>query len=199
MGKTFYAAALIRKLRAEGQTVLALKPVISGFDPGNIAASDTGMLLAAQGLEISGEHCDLISPWRFAAPISPDMAAEDSHTHMEFSALVDFCTRHTGYDYHIIEGAGGVMTPVNRDHTMLDLMETLQHEVILLCGTYLGSISHTLTACHALASRHCVLHSLIVNESGHPPVPLARTLLTLKQFLPNVRIEAIPRHFHEAK
>ena len=50
----------------------------------------------------------------------------------------------------IIEGAGGVMTPIDNAHTNLDLIVLLGHPVILVTGTYLGAISHTLTALFVL-------------------------------------------------
>ena len=60
---------------AAGEKVRALKPVISGFDPADAAQSDTGRLLSAMGRPTSNEDIAAISPWRYIAPLSPDMAA----------------------------------------------------------------------------------------------------------------------------
>ena len=76
VGKTFVTAALIRHLRATGRSVDALKPVVSGFDATQIEASDPGVLLAALGRAATPDELDRISPWRFAAPLSPDLAAQ---------------------------------------------------------------------------------------------------------------------------
>ena len=73
VGKTFLSAALIRHWRAAGHAVAAYKPVASGFDPATQQASDPGVLLGALGRPIT--DIETISPWRFAAPLSPDMAA----------------------------------------------------------------------------------------------------------------------------
>ena len=78
VGKTFVTAALIRILRASGQEVDAIKPVVSGFDPERLSASDPGALLAALGRPVTMAEIDRVAPWRFAAPLSPDLAAEET-------------------------------------------------------------------------------------------------------------------------
>ncbi len=75
IGKTFVTAGLIRHLRASGREVDALKPVMTGFDPAHPEASDAGVLLAALGRPVTAAEIARISPWRFSAPLSPDMAA----------------------------------------------------------------------------------------------------------------------------
>ena len=75
IGKTFVARGLIRALRARGRNVAALKPVVSGFEPSEAAGSDSGLLLAALGRPVTLDAISEISPWRFAAPLAPDMAA----------------------------------------------------------------------------------------------------------------------------
>jgi len=78
IGKTFVAAGLIRHWRAAGRTVEALKPVVTGFDPAAAAASDPGVLLTALGRPVTPAEIDSLAPWRFTAPLSPDMAARRS-------------------------------------------------------------------------------------------------------------------------
>jgi dethiobiotin synthetase len=75
IGKTFVTAALIHELRRRGRAVDALKPVVSGFDPAQLAASDPGVFLAALGRAPTAAALDRIAPWRYSAPLSPDMAA----------------------------------------------------------------------------------------------------------------------------
>src|SRR3546814_6253389 len=75
VGKTVVTALLARQLRARGQTPDVLKPVLSGFDPATRATSDAGVLLSALDLPVTEAALDRMSPWRFRAPLSPDMAA----------------------------------------------------------------------------------------------------------------------------
>src|ERR1700689_2331611 len=88
VGKTFVAAALACELKSRGKSVAALKPIISGFDPAAPEESDTGILLKAQGLELSEKNITAISPWRFRDPISPGMAAENENRPIDFDGLV---------------------------------------------------------------------------------------------------------------
>jgi len=185
IGKTFVTTTLARSLYEQDRKVVALKPVISGFDPQQLDTSDTGLLLKAQGLPVTQANANVISPWQFFEPISPNMAAENEGKLIHLSELVAFCQKHENRGYLLVEGVGGVMTPIGNDYTVLDWMAALGYEVILVSGSYLGALSHTLTAYKAITAQKLKLHSMIISESEISPVPLARTLLTLKRFLPN--------------
>ena len=86
IGKTYLAIQLIRHFRGNGQAVDALKPVVTGFDPARPESSDTGQLLAALGRTITSVEVDRISPWRFAAPLAPDLAARREGRALDFDA-----------------------------------------------------------------------------------------------------------------
>jgi dethiobiotin synthetase len=193
IGKTLVTCALAWQLREQGKKVMALKPVISGFDRDNIEETDTGQLLQAQQLSPTKERMKAVSPWRFHAPLSPDMAAEEEQRTIRFDELTAFCKKPVAGGYLLIEGVGGVMTPLNEIHTVLDWMSALNYPVILVTGSYLGSLSHTLVSCHAILSRGLALHSVIVSETEHSTVPLARTVATLRRFLPDISMTAISR------
>ena len=75
IGKTFVTAGLVRYFRDKARSVEACKPVISSFDPSAPEASDTGILLSALGRGVTEAEIERVSPWRFAAPLSPNMAA----------------------------------------------------------------------------------------------------------------------------
>ncbi len=184
VGKTYFTAMMTRRLRKEDKKVIALKPIISGFNPANIPESDTGILLAAQELPLSPKNIEATSPWRFLAPIAPDMAAESEKRSIDFPQLVSFCQTPREADYVFIEGAGGVMSPFDHSHTMLDLAAAIDCKIILIGGNYLGAISHLLTAYQALSVRNLNPYCIILNESLKSPVPIEKTMLTLKRFLP---------------
>ena len=111
VGKTFVAAGLIRYLRGQGEEIDAVKPIVSGFDPARAGESDSGVLLRALGLPLTDEEIEDISPWRFAAPLSPDMAARHEGKDIDFDQLVSFCeTAIKEADGSLlVEGVGGVM------------------------------------------------------------------------------------------
>ena len=103
------------------------------------------MLLDVQGEAVSPQSVAALSPWRFAAPLSPDMAAQMEGRSIEFDQVAAFCRMPRDAAVLLIEGAGGAMTPLTQDRTMLDLAVSLRVPVILAAGSYLGSLSHTLT------------------------------------------------------
>jgi dethiobiotin synthetase len=194
IGKTFVTAALVRHLRDAGRPVDAFKPVMSGFDPANVANSDAGVLLTALGRATTREEIDRISPWRFAAPLSPDLAAEAEGRSIDFGKLVDF-SRVAAYERGtiFIEGVGGIMVPLDQTHTVLDWMSALRIPVLLVAGSYLGTISHTLTALHVLAHRNLEIAGVVVSESVEPGASLDDTVATIARFSDPIEVIGLPR------
>lgn len=194
VGKTFLACGLIRHLRAGGHTVGALKPVVSGFDPAHPETSDGGALLAALGLPLSPDNIARMSPWRFAAPLSPDMAARREARTIDFFELVAACkAKVADTDPLLIEGVGGLMVPLDESHTVLDWIVALDLPVLLAAGSYLGALSHTLTALDVLTSRGRTIAAVVVSESTDSTVPLDETADTLRRFARGIEIVVLPR------
>jgi dethiobiotin synthetase len=195
IGKTFVAAGLIRHWRAAGRTVEALKPIATGFNLAAATASDPGVLLAALGRPVTSTEIERIAPWRFTAPLSPDMAARHENRAIDFDALVEFShgAIASAKGMLLIEGIGGVIVPLDDQHTVLDWMAVLGIRVVLIAGSYLGSLSHTLTSLDALRRRHLVIKALVVNETPGSTVPMADTVATLRRFAGSIPIVALPR------
>lgn len=195
IGKTFVTCALTHQAREAGKTVQALKPVISGFSEDTLAESDTGQLLAAQGLWQDVHFASTLSPWRFKAPLSPDMAAAKEGSHVPFEELVQWCKERSEADgMTLIEGVGGVMVPLSKQHTVLDWAKALNAPVILVTGSYLGSLSHTLTAVSVLKQHGLPIHAIIINESDGATVTLPDTYASLRMHVETeVPIIALPR------
>ena len=195
IGKTFVARGLIGALRARGRAVAALKPVVSGFDPAEAAGSDSGLLAAALGRPVTPDTIAGISPWRFAAPLAPDMAAAREGRTLDMDEVIAFCHAAIAAEPGVllIEGAGGLMSPLSTDHIMLDWIVALGLPVILVAGSYLGTISHTLTALDVLARRGLRVAVLVVSETPGSPVRLDETRATLARFAPQHDVVALPR------
>lgn len=193
VGKTFVMTRLIAELRAASRTVRALKPVASGFDAAHPEESDSGDLLRALALPATSANLDALSPWRFAAPLSPDMAAAREHRTIPFPALLDFCRAPSTADVTLIEGIGGVMVPLDAEHTVLDWIAALRVPAVLVVGSYLGTLSHTLTAAAVLRERGCTLAAVVVSESPEQPVPLADTAEVIEKFVLPVATVVLPR------
>jgi dethiobiotin synthetase len=193
IGKTFITAALARQAKALGKSVAAYKPVISGFDPDRPEESDTGILLQALGLPSTPENIEKISPWRFREPLAPTMAAKLENRTLDFEALIaqTRAATESGEDVVLIEGVGGVMAPLAGKKTIIDWIEALGIETILVTDSYLGTLSHTLTALDALQRRKIPVFAIIVNESTESSVPLDATAEEIARFtrLPIVTVE----------
>jgi dethiobiotin synthetase len=184
VGKTYVAASLIHHLRGMGRLVDAIKPVASGFDPAALAASDAGALLRALGLPVTEQEIDRISPWRFQAALSPDLAAAREGRSIDVDAVISFCQNaiERRRDILLIEGVGGIMVPLYNERTILDVMMALQLPLILVTGSYLGTISHTLTALDALFRRGLQVLSIVVSETPGSTVPLDDTVAAIARF-----------------
>ena len=65
----------------------------------------------------------------------------------------------------LIEGIGGIMVPLDDRHTVLDWMTLLRIPIVLVAGTYVGTISHTLTALEVLVRRNLDIAAVVVSES----------------------------------
>ncbi|MER2263667.1 dethiobiotin synthase [Methylobacterium oxalidis] len=178
IGKTYVTAALTRRLRAAGRPVRALKPLASGVPPldhPDFADSDTGRLLAAQGLAVTDEAVAACSPWRFEAPLAPDLAAAREGRSVTLADLVAWCEARIASAEPgtrvLIEGVGGLMSPITAGESGLDWVKALRLPVLLVSGSYLGAISHALTAVETLRAHACPLLAVAVSESAGAPVP----------------------------
>ena len=193
VGKTFVTASLIRQLRSQGHHVDAIKPIVGGYDPAQAAASDPGVLLQALGFPPSPEAIEHISPWRFRAPLPPDLAARREGRNIDIDQVIAFCQKviEQRRGIVLIEGVGGIMVPLDKNRTMLDVMMALRLPLILVTGTYLGAISHTLTALDALFRREMNVLATIVSETPDSTVPLDETVASIARFTEPVI--ALPR------
>lgn len=195
IGKTFVAAAMLRYLRGEGIAARGLKPVVSGYDPQRPAESDPGVLLTAMGLDVSDEAIDAIAPFRYAAPLAPTLAARREGRRLPFEDVVSFCRAQIAAARSplLIEGVGGVMSPIAEDATGLDLVEALKLGVLLVAGSHLGAISHTLTAIAAIRERRLEIAGIALNQSAEGDVGVAETREQVAHFVRDVPVFVVRR------
>jgi dethiobiotin synthetase len=195
IGKTFVASGLIRLLRGRGRTVEAIKPVITGFDPRLARESDTGRLLAVLGRPLTVDHIAAVSPYRLRAPVTPDLAARLEGAAIDFRALAAFCgdaiARHR--DALIIEGIGGVMVPLDDRHTVLDWMIEVNLPLLVVAGSYVGTLSHTLTALDVLGRNGLKVAGVVVSETPQSAAGLEETAAIIRRFATGMEVFALPR------
>ena len=189
VGKTDATARLIRRLRAAGRRVRALKPVASGvaaISAPEFATSDTAVLLDASGLPVTPGTVEACTPWRFSAPLSPDMAAAAEGRALPSADVIGWCRERLAETdaetIVLIEGVGGVMSPMADDALNLDWIRALRLSTVLVGGSYLGAISHMLTARETLRADGVAVRALVLNETAGSSVPFGETLKTLRRF-----------------
>ena len=150
IGKTIVSAILVEALKAD-----YWKPIQSG----DLHQTDT---MKVQGL-ISNSTSDFFpEAYRLTEPMSPHAAAAIDGVTINLDSIKVPPTNNN----LIIEGAGGLMVPLNNDSLVIDLIEKLKVEVILVSRNYLGSINHTLLSVEALQRRNIPIKGIIFN--GNP-------------------------------
>jgi dethiobiotin synthetase len=201
IGKTFVCCRLIGALR-QRLRIRAIKPVVTGFpatvsgkglDDDTVVESDTGLILRAQGLPLTPETIAATSPWRFREPLSVDMAAAREGRTLPFDEQLSFSRSPAGIDLNLVEGVGGVMAPLDGSHTVLDWIAALEARTLLVVGSYLGALSHSLSAHAALAGRGIVTTAIVISESAAEPVPTAETARSLRRFVGDTPVLILPR------
>ena len=199
IGKTFVTAKLARQLRAGGHAALAAKPVSSGCeadDQGRLWSPDGRVLTEACGFDPADwEAHQHLCLERLKEPISPHMAAARAGRILSLTMLTGYCQSLEGEadGFVLAEGVGGVMTPLTDSATFLDWATDLDWPVLLVAGTYLGTISHTLTALRCLRGAGVRLAGLVLNRSPEEPVPPEELRRTLAFFEPDVPMTVVPR------
>ncbi|WP_027000916.1 dethiobiotin synthase [Eisenibacter elegans] len=144
-GKTLCSAILTEALQAD-----YWKPIQSG------QPTDTEVMQTLVSNERTVFHPAV---YTFEQPIAPEAAARAVGVTMHLEELLLPDTE----NHLIIEGAGGVLVPINEQAFVIDIAKRFGCEVILVSNTYLGSINHTLLTIEALRQRDISLRGIIFN------------------------------------
>jgi len=145
VGKTVVSAIMVEKLKAD-----YWKPIQSG----DLNNSDTQLVKSLVSNTVSKFHPE---SYRLTQPFSPHKSAALDGLRIDPGEIILPGTE----NQLIIEGAGGLMVPLNQDFLMIDLIEKLNAEVILVSKNYLGSINHTLLSVEALNARKIPINKLV--------------------------------------
>jgi len=147
VGKTLVSAILVEALKAD-----YWKPVQAG----SLDRTDTDIVKEL----VSNEESNFFpEAYRLSQPMSPHAAAERDGINIELDSISLPETNNV----LIIEGAGGLMVPLNSEELVIDLIAKLQAEVILVSMIYLGNINHTLLSIEGLKNRELNLKGIIFN------------------------------------
>jgi dethiobiotin synthetase len=154
VGKTTITALLAQHLRQQGLAVSARKPIASGCD---VSCNDAQRLAQA-----TGEDEWLVCPHRFKAAVSPERAIRLEGKELTLSDLVNTCTNSPNFT--LVEGAGGLLTPLTNDANNADLAHALALPVLLIVANRIGCINHTLLTLEAMKTRQLTCIGIVANS-----------------------------------
>jgi dethiobiotin synthetase len=161
VGKTLIASALARCLRQAGVKVGVMKPVETGTDC--TLPSDADRLRASIGCE---DPLDLISPYRFSAPLAPLAAARQAGVRIHTERiLAPFKTLAARHEFLVVEGVGGVLVPITDRVDVRDLICLLELPVLIVGRATLGGVNHALLTVQALRQREIAIVGLVLNQT----------------------------------
>jgi len=189
VGKTFVGAIIVRSLTRQGYRVGVYKPVASGCEivAGELQSADALALWDAAGRP--GPLSD-VCPQRFAAPLAPNLAAEAEGRSVDPRLLrsglelwTDRC------DLVVVEGAGGLFSPISQSDFVVDLAKELAYPVIIVAANRLGTFNATILTIQAAERAGLQVAGVVLNTTERRPgdpsqasnaVELARCLQLLK-------------------
>lgn len=160
VGKTWIATALTTACVDRGMHVAAIKPVETGVDP---EPHDALALARASGDESLATAAGL---YRAKEPLAPYAIEKGGGPAVGSLRALAKRVRElsAGSEYLIVEGAGGVLVPLDHEHTIADLAVELDLQTILVARDALGVLSYTLTAVEALRKRNVSVRAVVLNH-----------------------------------
>jgi len=175
VGKSVVAAAICAGLARRGVRVAAFKPVVTGLDePGGWPPDHELLALAAS----AGQDPEDVSPYRFGPPVSPHLAAELAGVELHIDAMV--CAAHAAAaeaeaDVLVVEGVGGLLVPLTRNHTVRDLAVALGFPLVVAARPSLGTISHSLLTVEAARCAGLAVAGVVMTPWPEPPSVMAKS------------------------
>jgi dethiobiotin synthetase len=187
VGKTYVAARIVAALAREGLRVGVYKPAASSCRRvGRALVSDDAIAL----WRAAGEpgHLKNVCPQRFAAPLAPHLAARQERKEIDAGLLrkgIDYWRRRS--DVIIVEGAGGLMSPIGETDYVADLADEFGFPLIVVAPNRIGTINSTLLTLIAAAARPkplpiagIVLNDVLPPDTGDPSMHSNRMELEVR-------------------
>jgi len=165
VGKTVIAAALAMLVRQQGKRVGVFKPVATGCrrDPRlGLVCGDAELLAHCGDADVD---LATINPVRYAGDLAPMVAAERVKRPINWSAIDRSWERiSSGADWVVVEGAGGLLVPIERKFNMADLARKFDLPLVIVVRAELGTINHTLLTIEAARSRDLQIAAVVMNN-----------------------------------
>jgi dethiobiotin synthetase len=173
VGKTIIAGAIIKALGLMGLKAGGMKPIESGCSrEGKVLIPFDGMFLKQTAR--MDEPISLITPCCFETPLAPLPASELELKKISIPSIRNaFARLSLKYDAMVVEGIGGLLVPIRKNYTVLDLAEELGLPIIVVAKPGIGTINHTMLTVNYALSQGLDVAGVIVNYSMQPENSLA--------------------------
>ena len=172
VGKTWVAAGVLAALRRRGIDAVPMKPVQTGCTGRGPAllAPDLEASLVAAGLVPTPDDRALMVPYAFRPACSPHLAAARAGVRIDLGRIVRAARAlAAAHEFVCVEGAGGVLVPLDGKLTMVDLMQRLGLPVLLVARAGLGTINHTLLSLRVLRESGVSVAGVVFNQTEPGP------------------------------
>ena len=179
VGKTAITAGIVGSLRNLGVNVGVMKPIATGYQQKTgYKSSDVTILAEATGIK---DPEDLINPVFLPIPTSPYDASKLLSVPIDMPLiLTKFKKLRSLHDVILIEGIGGIMTPITKNFFVADMIKAMAIETIIVTRATLGTLNHTVMTCKMCKDYDIKVKGLIINnfdEKGTPAEKSAPTTL----------------------
>ena len=164
VGKTFITVGLARLLSNQGLRVGVMKPIETGCTRTGDALipSDASLLRSAAGAK---QDLRSVCPYRFEAPLAPDVAARQAGSTINPEVICDQFRRVARvHDVVLVEGAGGLLVPIWERYTMADLASQLGLPLLVVAASRLGAVNHTLLTLELARLRELRVVAYVLNQ-----------------------------------
>jgi dethiobiotin synthetase len=185
VGKTVLTALLTRHLRERGVNAAALKPICSG------GRDDARALRAAMNAALTSDE---INPWHFRAPLAPLLAARRERKQVKLAdVLAHVRTIQKRFDVMLVEGAGGLLSPLGGNFDSRDLIAALRATPMVVCPNRLGAVNQVLLTLAALPRSASCRARVVLMSPSKPDSSTNTNAGLLAEFLDAKRIFCLPR------
>ncbi|MBN1142643.1 MAG: dethiobiotin synthase [Deltaproteobacteria bacterium] len=176
VGKSVVAGTLLRRLARRGRT-LGVKAVQTGCGGCGGEGAVPDLALWEKAVADCRPRPELFCPCRLEAPCSPHLAARLQGIEIDLESLVrQIGERRGGRDWTVVEGAGGLLVPIQGPKTMLDLARMLKLPILLVADNRLGAINHTLLSLAAIRGAGLELAGVVLNNTTAAIGDLEKTI-----------------------
>lgn len=176
VGKTIVSAALLAAMTAEGEPVRAHKPAVTGLDE-KLDDMEAGAWPADHELlaAVSGMAPADVAPLRYGPAVSPHLAAVLTGQRVDPAELLAAARAAGGKGTLVLEGVGGLLTPLAQDFTVCDLAAALDLPLLIAARPGLGTINHTLLTIRAARDAGLEVRSVVLTPWPEQPSALERS------------------------